>query len=181
MLLAAAQAASPRLALEIRVFHGTEEVTADTRVTVHRAADRGEPVAQFTRRDGPPPTVEPGIYDAQAVREQDGRVVSIRWAERLVVMPYPDEGGHHLEVINFENGYGALQVRAPRAASLPDVQLYPAGTRVRPAGAPLQGPGYALFVVRAGRYDIQVRQGARVTWHADIEVPLDRTRLWLIP
>ena len=26
-------------------------------------------------------------------------------------MPYPDEDGHHLEVINFQNGYGALEVR----------------------------------------------------------------------
>jgi hypothetical protein len=100
-----------------------------------------------------------------------------------VVMPYPDERGRHLEVINFTNGYGALQVRSPRADGVPQVALYAAGERGRPTAAPVGGRSeeYALFVVAAGRYDLEVRSGPRATWHSDIEVPLDRTRLWLTP
>ena len=77
-----------------------------------------------------------GIYDAQAVHEQDRRVVSIRWAERLVVMPYPDEAGHHLEVINFTPGYGALQMR-DGAGRKPAAELarYAASDRSRPAAS----------------------------------------------
>jgi hypothetical protein len=38
-----------------------------------------------------------------------------------------------------------------------------------------------FFVGPAGRYDIQVRNATRPSWHPDIEVPLDRTRLWITP
>lgn len=176
-----AQAPASRLTLEIRVFAGTEEVTPQTRVTVHRAAERGQPVARA--ESGEPSSlirVPAGLYDAQAVRLREGRVVNIRWAERLVVMPYPDEHGHHLEVINFSPGYGALQVRGADPDAAPDVALFPTGRRDHPARA-VPGPGYALFVVRAGTYDLQVRRGSQVTWHGGIEVPADRTRLWVVP
>lgn len=43
------------------------------------------------------------------------------------------------------------------------------------------GDSCALFVVPAGRYDARSRDTERVAWHADIEVPLDRTRLWIVP
>jgi hypothetical protein len=178
------QPASPTLALEIRVFAGSEEVTSETRVTIHRAGERSAPIAQSETLDGRHVfKVAEGIYDAQVVRERDGRVLNIRWAERLVVMRYPDEGGRHLEVINFSNSYGALQVRSPGTARVPQVALYAAGERSRPAAMPISGRSdeYALFVVAAGRYDIQVRSGAAATWHSDIEVPLDRTRLWITP
>jgi len=126
--------------------------------------------------------VAPGIYDAQAVQEQDARVVSIRWAERLVVMPYPDEDGHHLEVINVIPGYGALQIRTNSAASPIDgLALFPAKDRVQPiAAAPSRGHTM-LYVVRAGSYDVQIRRGSRTDWHTNLEVPLDRTRLWVVP
>jgi hypothetical protein len=176
-----AQAAQAPLALEIRVFQESQEVTSESRITVHEAGKRDTPVAQSVSKSTPVMKVPPALYDAQVVRERDGRVVSIRWAERLVVMPYPDEAGHHLEVINFANGYGALQVRAPRSPSLPELRLFAPGDRTRPVTPPLTGPGYVLFVVRAGRYDIQVRHGSVVAWHTNIEVPLDRTRLWLVP
>jgi hypothetical protein len=125
--------------------------------------------------------VAPGIYDAQAIQEQSGRVVNIRWAERLVVMPYPDEEGRHLEVINFTNGYGALQVRQRGIAGPPDAAIYAPADHENPAGARADGTGYVLFVVLAGRYDVQTRTGGRATWHRNIEVPLDRTRLWFVP
>jgi hypothetical protein len=124
-------------------------------------------------------TVAEGIYDAQAIRESGGEVVSIRWANRLVVMKYPDEGGRHLEVVNFKNGFGALQVRAPDG-SQPDVALFPPGSRGKEVAPPVIGQAYALFVVPAGKYDLFVK-GERASWHAGIDVPLDRTRLWLVP
>jgi hypothetical protein len=172
------------LALEIRTFVGAEEVTGETRISIHRAGERSEPIARAHAQDGRHVFhVAPGIYDAQVVRERDGRVVNIRWAERLVVMPYPDEDGRHLEVVNFTNGYGALQVRSPRGDPMPEIGIYAAGERSRPATTRVAGGSgeYALFVLPVGRYDIQVRSATRPTWHTDIEVPLDRTRLWLIP
>jgi hypothetical protein len=171
------------LTLEIRVFRGSDDVTGQTRVTVHRAGERGQPVAQMPAGEPRPKMkVVAGIYDAQAVQEKDARVLNIRWAERLVVMPYPDEDGHHLEVINFTPGYGALQVRASAAAApIDDFALFPANERGQPAGSASGRGTYVLFVVRAGHYDLQVRRGARVSWHSDIEVPLDRTRLLIVP
>jgi hypothetical protein len=179
-----AQQAPESLALEMRVFAGAEEVTSETRISIHRAGERADPVAQAQAGNGQHVfAVPPGIYDAQVVRERNGRVLSIRWAERLVVMPYPDEGGRHLEVVNFTSGYGALQVRSTAAGKVPELAIYAAGERSRPAATPIVGANgqYALFVVPAGRYDVQVRNTARPSWHADIDVPRDRTRLWVIP
>ncbi len=173
---------SQPLVLELRIFLGPDEVTPDTRVTVHRAGERSSPIAQTTARTGRLElTVPAGIYDAQAIREVDGKVANIRWAERLVVMPYPDEGGHHLEIVNFTADFGALQIRAGKPGALPELALYKAGQRSRPAATRLDGPGYALFVVPAGSYDVQVRSGAKAVWYSNIEVPADRTRLWLVP
>jgi hypothetical protein len=36
-------------------------------------------------------------------------------------------------------------------------------------------------VLPAGEYDLQVRGSRGATWHTRIEVPLDRTRLWIVP
>ena len=123
--------------------------------------------------------VPAGFYDVQAIEEREGRVVNIRWANRLVVMPYPDERGHHLEVINFKNGFGALQVRGG-AGPPPEVALYESTKRHKPVAAPFTGESYILFIVPAAIYDLRVRSGDRVTWQNGIEVPLDRTRLSVI-
>ena len=134
-LAAADQAADPAkpLTLELRVFNGIDEVTAETRATIHRAGDRGEPLLHASSADGRVEVrLAPGIYDVQAIHEREGRVLNIRWANRLVVMPYPDEPGHHLEVINFRNGFGALQIRATGGGQ-PDVALVRAG-QTRQAG-----------------------------------------------
>jgi hypothetical protein len=183
--LAAAQPPTAALSLEIRVFLGVEEVSGESRVTLHRAGEHTTALAPGEQGSGRHVfSVAPGIYDAQVVRERDGRVLNIRWAERLVVMPYPDEGGRHLEVVNFTNGYGALQIRPPRSGGLVDLAVFAAGERTRPAGnaaATTPGDDYALFVLPAGRYDVQVKTGSRPSWHEGIDVPLDRTRLWLIP
>jgi hypothetical protein len=174
-----AKAAS--VTLELRVFNGLEDVTSQTRVSVHRAGEHTSPLAQLGA--GPSTLsvdVPAGIYDVQAIRERDGRVLSIRWALRLVVMPYPDEAGRHLEVLNFQNGFGALQVRG-RAGAPPGAGMYQPGEHTNPVVQPIAGPGYILFVVPAGPYDLQTLGNAGPSWHIAIEVPLDRTRLWIVP
>jgi hypothetical protein len=170
------------LTLDVRVFRGVEDVTASSRVTVYRAGERERPIVQLV--PGQPHTVRlpPGIYDAQAIEERDGRVVNIRWAERLVVMPYPDEKGHHLEVINFETGYGALQVHTSDvAARIDDIAVFPVNQRAQPAARTTGPRAVFLFVVRAGQYDLQIRRGAHAAWYPDIDVPPDRTRFWVVP
>ncbi len=173
------QAATP-LTLRIRVFNGADDVTAETRINVFKAGERQTSVAESRGRAIVEASVAPGMYDAQVIRERDGRVVAIRWAERLLVMPYPDEGGQHLEVINFQNGFGAIEVRSP-TPGVPDVAIFTAGSRQQEAGRRVEGATYALFVVPAGRYDLRVRRGGQITWHSDIDVPADRTRLWIAP
>ena len=181
-LVLALQDAAPALRLEIRVFDAREEVSAETRVTVYPAGSRTTPVAQVEgRAGGIAIDVPQGIYDVQAIREREGRVVSIRWAERLVVMPYPDEGGRHLEVVNFSNGFGALQIRAASAEALDAVAVFAEGARDREAGAAVRGEGYRLFVLPAGRYEIRTGSKERHVWHPAVDVPLDRTRLWIVP
>jgi len=173
--------AEPALALELRVFNGVEEVTAQTRIAVHRAGDRGRPLVLVEAgHSNLTADVSPGIYDVQAVRVKEGRVVAIRWAERLVVMAYPDENGHHLEVINFQSGFGALEVRR-RDQTRPDVEVYAPGDHTRPAGAARPGTGSVLFVLPFGTYDLLMREAGAPVWHAGLEVPVDRTRFWVVP
>ncbi len=179
MCVLQAPSSSP-ITLRIRVFNGSDEVTAETRVTVFKAGERQGPVAEAHARASIETDVPPGIYDAQAIQERDGRAVNIRWAERLIVMPYPDENGQHLEVINFRNGFGAIEIRS-HEAGVPDVAIFTAGTRQQEAGKRIDGANYALFVVKAGRYDLRVTRNGQFAWHPDIEVPADRTRLWVAP
>jgi hypothetical protein len=170
---------------EFRVFAGTQEVTASTRLRVmhggkrHHAAATGGPelVAHLV----------PGIYDVQAFLLREEAVVRIKWAERLVVMYYPDEDGRHLEVINFEVGFGALQVRtAPGTIQAYEVMVFPAAQRSTPVAPAGTGKDYMLFVLPAGRYDLRVRPAGAsddsddTRWLLDIEVPADRTRMKFI-
>ena len=181
-LAALAGAPQPLLKLEIRAYRGVEDVTARTRVTVHKAGERDQPVARFAPGETPVSSVPPGIYDAQVVEEQEGRAVNIRWAQRLVVMAYPDEQGHHLEVINFEADFGALLIRdGGAAAPLDGAALHAPGTRTAPVAAAVRHGAGFLLVVRAGEYDLQIRRGTRDAWHPRMEVPLDRTRFWIAP
>lgn len=177
------QAPTPAtIELEIRVFDGSEDVTADTRVSVFKAGERESPLARLPLQGGRKVLDVPeGFYDVQAVRERDGRVVTIRWAERLVVMRYPDEGGRHLEVINLRPGFGALQIRTKDGGPLPELALFVESSRLKPLPPPATGPGYALFVLEAGRYDLRVGPTQRPHWQAGLDIPRDRTRLWVIP
>jgi hypothetical protein len=77
-----------------------------------------------------------------------------------------------------------LQVKTTQPGQLPELAIFSAGERTRAAGAPVlnrNNEDYVLFVLPAARYDVQIKGGTRPTWHTDLEVPLDRTRLWLIP
>jgi hypothetical protein len=177
----AREASQSAITLELRIFNGAEEVTSQTRVTVHRAAERDAPVVQLPT--GSPRLeveVPEGFYDVQAIREREGRVLNIRWALRLVVMRYPDEAGRHLEVINFQNGFGALQVRSSSRAR-PAAAVYKTSERNKEAATALDGSGYVLFILLAGSYDLQMRNEKGIAWHTNIEVPLDRTRLLVVP
>jgi hypothetical protein len=186
--LNARQPETPKTAVttEFRVFAGREEITHTTRLRVVPSGTRDGMVAV-----GPAKTLtvslSPGIYDVQAFRTRQEAVVGIKWTERLVVMHYPDEGGRHLEVINFEAGFGALQLRS-RKNSIANyaVDVFPAGERTPAPGKPLASEDSLLFILEARRYDIRVRPaGARdnpddTHWILDVEVPSDRTRLKLV-
>lgn len=182
---APAQEAAGPVTAEFRVFAGTEEITATTRLRIMPTGTR-ERSSTLDEGKGLVASVTPGIYDVQALRLRPEGIVAIRWAERLVLMHYPDEGGRHLEVINFQPGYGALQVRASGSIDAYELTVFRAGDRTEPAGEPFDGDGYRLFVLKAGRYDIRVRQAGAPTgapdsqWLQDIEVPAHRTRLKVI-
>ncbi len=149
---------SETIRTEFRVFDGAVEVSAETRLRVRPS---GSTETGRVVEGGPLAAELPaGIYDVQAVRQRAGQVVSVRWAEKLVVMAYPDEGGRHLEVINFASEHGALQLRWPEGQT-PEpsgvaVTVTKGGeSRPTPARA-IHGPGYVLLVLPAGTYDVRI-------------------------
>lgn len=182
LLVLAALAAQATVVTEFRAFDGADDVTATTRFRVTAAGRSGtEPIeTQATV------SLAPAVYDVQAIRAGDGGLVAIKAAERLVVMHYPDEGGRHLEVINFQAGYGALQLKSARGPiAAYEASLFRAGERTTPAARPIAESDYLLFVVPAGRYDIRLqhaqRGGAADThWLLRVEVPPGRTRLKIV-
>jgi hypothetical protein len=191
-MLSAAPAASwaqtaPRadtIRTEFRVFDGTSEVSAETRLRVRpsgstetgRVIEGGQLAVDLPA----------GIYDVQAVRQQAGQVTNVRWAERLVVMAYPDERGRHLEVINFAPDHGALQLRwpegqAPDPAGVAVTVTRDGGTRPVPTRT-LHGLGYLLLVLPTGTYDVRItRPGREPIDLPRTEIPADRTRMKVLP
>jgi len=84
-------------------------------------------------------------------------------------------------VLNFRSGFGALQIRAADG-STPTVSIHEPSAATKEAAAAVGGAGYSLFVVPAGVYELAVKRGDRpAVRHPQIEVPKDRTRLWLVP
>jgi hypothetical protein len=159
---------------EFRVFDGKAEVTAVTRLRVVPAGRR-DAAARAVQLPATP--LAPALYDVEARRLDPAGVISIKWAERLAVMYYPDEGGQHLEVINFQPGFGALQLRGTSGRLPPAaVTLFRAGERTAPAANPIPGSDYVLFVVPAGRYDVRITTGDQIRWLTGLDVPADRTR-----
>ena len=180
------QVVPARVRAEFRIFSGTEEITGSTRLRIMPTGERDRPMA-LPEGAQLVTDLTAGIYDVQALRHRQGAIVGIRWAERLVVMYYPDEDGRHLEVINFQPGYGALQLRAAKGQlDAHEVAIFHARERSKPAASPVDGEDYKLFVVPAGRYDVRVRPAGGAStdeetrWFLDIEVPSDRTRIKVI-
>lgn len=168
---------------EFRVFDGLTDVSAETRLRVRPSGstDPGHLV------EGSPFAIDlpPGLYDVQAMRHQAGALVSVRWAEKLVVMAYPDEGGRHLEVINFASEHGALQLRWPDGHAPAPAGVAVTATRggaSKPTPARLfHGPGYVLLVLPSGTYDVRLtRPDADAIVWPGVEVPADRTRMKVI-
>jgi hypothetical protein len=177
------QARPDTIRTEFRVFHGTAEVTAEIRLRIRPSGsdEAGRLV------EGPSLAVDlpVGLYDVQAVRQRAGQVVNVRWAEKLHVMAYPDEGGRHLEVINFADGYGALQLRWPDGRSPDPSGLAVTATHADQARAVparvVRGRGYALLVLPAGAYDLRIAQpGREPVALSRIEIPPGRTRMTVI-
>ena len=167
---------------EFRVFDGTSEVSSLTRLRVRPSGS----TETGTVVEGSELALDlkAGIYDVQAIRQESGHVVSVRWAENLVIMAYPDEAGRHLEVINFSNQFGALQLRwsgqMPDPAGVTVTISKPGDTHPTPAH-PLRGAGYLLLVLPAGTYDVRVSETGRPeVMLSAIELPPDRTRMKLI-
>jgi hypothetical protein len=165
-----------------RVFNGIAEVSADTRLRVRKSGTTDEESGTVLNGPWLKVELEPGIYDAQAIHHRSGRVVNVRWAERLVVVRYPDEGEEHLEVINFVPNYGALQIRLPQGARAdPAIVSVQPASNVDPARVKVHaGNDYLLVIAPAGTYTVTVTLPAGPTTLSGIEVPGDRTRLRVI-
>lgn len=171
--------------LELRIFDGSDDVTAETRVRLYPRGQRTNDLPTTSAAgQAITATVPVGFYDAQAIREKRGEVAGLRWAEQLLVQRYPDEYGRHLEVINFKPGYGALQIRpAPDAAAAAKgwtAAAFPAGASEtsKEAGKAVVAGEDLLFALPAGSYDVRLTMSDKTTqWMRDVEVPADRTRL----
>ena len=171
------QAAAP-LSLHVRVFRGHAEVTRETDVTVFPAGVRtnGRP-APLTNGGVRSLPLSAGQYDLQLVHQQDGKVNGVVWTTLRLLVEYPGEEGRHLEVLNFDKDWGALQVRAagPHRSG-------PVGWRARlvrkdgtEVARGVDGDGYQVLVAPAGTYDMVI-EGAdpRARMH-DVEVKANLT------
>lgn len=150
---------APNLALDVRVFRGATEVTADTTVTVYRSGSRtgGRPAPEAAggeRRIALPA----GQYDLQLVQQQDGKAIGISWTSLRLLVDYPGEFRRHLEVLNFEKGWGALQIRKVGAQETGRVAWSSRLLRTdgSEAARGLPGEGYQVLVAPAGRYMVEV-------------------------
>ena len=182
-LQAPKEAATRPVHTEVRVFDGAADVTASARVTIMRSGQRKGHTIDARLPTTP---LAPGVYDVEARHVGAGGLVKIRRAERLTIVHYADEGDRHLEVINFDPAFGALQLRASHGRLDPDaISLLRENDQSVPAARPIAGPGYVLFVVRDGRYNVRVQHvepdGAADThWLIRVEVPAGSTRLKLV-
>ena len=166
-----AQATAP-LQLDVRVFRGPVEVTRATTVTVYRAGTRtggvAAPVASSGERRA---TLPSGQYDVQLLQQQDGKVTGIAWTTLRLLVAYPGEGGRHLEVVNFNKAYGAVQVRHAGAGWRTRL-LRKDGSEVT-RGVP--GDGYQLLVAPAGSYDLAIDDPQQPGRRHDVEVKANLT------
>jgi hypothetical protein len=165
------------IACEVRAFDGSVDITPEAGIRVFQSGKRDSPLPV---KAGTPLALAPGYYDIHVARLRDGRVVSIRWAEHVLVTRYPGEGGRRVDVVNFKDGFGALQLaagRQPGGERHWRASAFPPGNQMREVGAASYGDGYLLLVLPAGRYDVRLTDdrspGER--WLSDVEVVADRT------
>lgn len=182
---ATADATTPTVQLELRVFDGSTDVTSESRVKLYRKGDRAREIA-IAQAASPGSavtgTVPVGFYDAQAVRERRSQLSDLRWAESLLIQRYPDEYGRHLEIINFKVGYGGLQIRPAQGDAAAtkgwSAVAYPVGDTAKEVGKAVPAGDDLLLALPGGRYDIKLTMPDKSSsWIRDIEVPADRTRL----
>jgi hypothetical protein len=169
------------LSLDVRVFKGVQEVTRETAVSIFdtgsRQNSRRIPLGTSGERQI---MLSPGQYDLQLVQHDEGRVLGVRWTSLRLLVAYPNEHGRHLEVLNLQPGYGALQIRQAGALETGHVNW---DATLRPAGggeavSPVQqGDGYLLFVGRPGTYDVEVRTASGTRWIRNAEIHAEQTFL----
>lgn len=169
------------LRLDIRVFDGTTEITGETVVSVFEAGSRAN-ARRVPRAPGGERqiTLPSGQYDVQLVHQDEGRVRGVRWTSLRLLVAYAGEHGRHLEVLNMKRGMGALQVRRTGTTAEEGRVSWTATLHPPDGGAPvgssIAGDGYALFVARPGRYDVQVRTADGQThWIRDARIHEDLT------
>jgi hypothetical protein len=171
------QSAAP-LHLDVRVFRGSTEVTRETKVTVYAAGDRTNgrelPLLPSGERQLP---LGAGQYDLQLVQHQDGKVGGIAWTTLRLLVGYPGEKGRHLEVLNFDKSWGALQLLeygdTPAGAPVWTARLLRKdGTEVARSVA---GDGYQVLVAPAGVYDVAIAGARRPIQLRDVEVKANLT------
>lgn len=150
---------STPLTLDIRVFQGATEVTRESTVAIYRNGERTRgrrlPLVETGARRV---ALRTGAYDVQLLQEQDGKVNAVAWSTLRLHVDYPLEGQPHLEVLNFDQTHGAIQVR-PRGHQTTGTPTWSArlvtkdGSEVATG---VTGPGYQVLVAPAGVYDVVV-------------------------
>jgi hypothetical protein len=172
-----------KVRLQLRIFEGGEDITREARLQLYPRGQRTSEIATTLGPDQAYETdVEPGFYDVQLIKERRGQVLGVRWVEQILVQRYPDEYGRHLQVLNLNPEFGALQIRpAPgdvaSSKGWSAVAVAPGDAarelaKARPIGDDL------LIVMPAGKYDVRVSLGDRSTsWLREVDIPGDRTRL----
>lgn len=154
-----AQSSPASLALDVRVFRGATEVTRETAVTVYAAGSRANgtpaPLVASGERQLP---LAAGQYDLQLVQHRDGTVGSIAWTTLRLLVAYPNEKGRHLEVLNFDKTWGALQLReeATDASGPPAWSARLLRKDGSEAARGVTGNGYQVLVAPAGTYDVAI-------------------------
>jgi hypothetical protein len=175
---------SGKVRLQLRVFEGGEDITPDAKLQLY---PRGQRTGDIPMTLGPDQAFEAevptGFYDVQIVKERrGGQVGALRWIENILVQRYPDEAGRHLQVLNLNPQFGALQIR-PATSDVASARGWSAvavapGDAAREVAKARSIGDDLLMVLPAGRYDIKVNLSDRTTtWIRDIDIPVERTRL----
>lgn len=182
------------LTLEVRVFDGAKEVSSECRVIVYPSGERAKAQTASAPLHW---TLPPGRYDAEGVLAHESVVEKVKGAIGWTLQPYPDEQDSHLEVINFQSGYGAVKIVPVRERVMAAAQaeasvdfsrlLIPVsrGQSASPAssrfdGTIVRGSSYWLLVAPAGRYPVTVKPvggGENTVIRREVDVVAERIRV----